>query len=1013
MTRRILAVGKYSRGLYTIVADYEDSVAASNACMDAAAGTENRTGQSSSIKSSPGLVHRSNSVLDLLHARLGHSSLSKMSRIPGFDPNHLVDFFCDTCAMCKHHRSPFPQHNKRATAPFVLVHMDLWGPYRLQSVTGAKYFLTIVDDHTRATWTFLLSDKVRVSNTVATFLHYVQNHFHATPRFVRTDNGTEFNKCHEFFLREGIVHQRSMPYTPQQNGIVERKHRHLLDTARSLMFHAGLPKLLWGECILAATYLINRMPMGLLDWKSPYEILHGVAPSYDHLRIIGCLCYAATLGASRDKFDPRAHRCVFVGYPADHKGYKLFSLQSHKVLYSRDVRFYEDIFPFKDTSSTSSSNGISPLQMISFDYENVQAPASPVSISSLHDSTCPSVNEPDDLHAATPSAPFDTGGNIGSSLSTDTPTASEPPTPIIAPSSVGLRRSSRVVSRPGWLADYVNSAQVHSVTTHAPFSCCVSMDSVYPLFDMHVDTIQSPHASFLVNLFTEQEPEDYCQAQKDPRWVEAMSKEIQALESNQTWEMVALPKGKKPIGSKWVYKIKYHPDGTVERFKARLVAKGFNQVEGRDYKHTFSPVAKLATVRVFIALATAREWPLYQLDINNAFLHGYLDEEVYMSPPEGYDQAKSGLVCKLKRSLYGLKQASRQWNIAFTRFLSQLGFTQSKHDYSLFTKSAGDEFTAALVYVDDVLLTGTCEKEIIATKKALDAEFTIKDLGQAKYFLGVELCRTKYGVFLHQSKYIQDILGSFDTSSLKHTDFPFPQGLKLTANIGEVLPDPEAYRRLVGQLLYLTMTRPDISYAVQHLSQFLSSPRQPHMIAMRHLLGYLQHTASKGLFYPVQSLLKITGFSDADWAACLVTRRSLTGYCIFLGHSLVSWKTKKQATVSRSSAEAEYRSMAATTSELLWLSYLLHDLGVPVHLPVTLFCDNKAAQHLAANPCFHERTKHLEIDCHFTRDKVQDGFLQTSFVPSQMQLADVMTKALGSRQHQSLIDKLGLQDLPT
>ncbi|GAB2299710.1 hypothetical protein Dimus_038579 [Dionaea muscipula] len=209
------------------------------------------------------------------------------------------------------------------------------------------------------------------------------------------------------------------------------------------------------------------------------------------------------------------------------------------------------------------------------------------------------------------------------------------------------------------------------------------------------------------------------------------------------------------------------------------------------------------------------------------------------------------------------------------------------------------------------------------------------------------------------------------------------------------------------------MTRPDISYAVQHLSQFLSSPRQPHMAAMKHLLGYLQNTASKGLFYPVQSSLKVTGFSDADWAACLVTRRSLTGYCIFLGHSLVSWKTKKQATVSRSSAEAEYRSMAATTSELLWLSYLLSDLGISVHLPVTLFCDNRAAQHLAANPCFHERTKHLEIDCHFTRDKVQDGFLQTSFVPSHMQLADVMTKSLGSHQHQTLVDKLGLHDLPT
>lgn len=250
-------------------------------------------------------------------------------------------------------------------------------------------------------------------------------------------------------------------------------------------------------------------------------------------------------------------------------------------------------------------------------------------------------------------------------------------------------------------------------------------------------------------------------------------------------------------------------------------------------------------------------------------------------------------------------------------------------------------------------------------------------------------------------------------TSAKNTEFPLTTTLKLSSNKGTILHDPGPYRRLLGTLLYLTMTRPDISYTVQQLSQYVASPRDTHIQATLHLLKYLKGTVTKGLFYPVQPHLKLTGFSNSDWASCLITRKSLTGWCIFLGHLLVSWKTKKQATVSRSSTEAEYGSMASTTCELLWLSYLLKDLHIPVVFPVTLFCDNKSAQQIAANPCFHDRTKHMDIDCHFTRDKVQDGFLETAYIPTHLQLADVMTKALSKLQHSFLVDKLGLAEPPT
>ncbi|GKB45963.1 RNA-directed DNA polymerase [Tanacetum coccineum] len=333
--------------------------------------------------------------------------------------------------------------------------------------------------------------------------------------------------------------------------------------------------------------------------------------------------------------------------------------------------------------------------------------------------------------------------------------------------------------------------------------------------------------------------------------------------------------------------------------------------------------------------------------------------------------------------LYGFKQASRQWNFELPKFLLSLGFTQSKHDYSLFIKAQGAQFTVALVYVDDILLTGNSMQVINGTNQALDQKFTIKDLGLARYFLGIELCKTAQGTYLLQRKYILDLLQDAGLTTAKPTSFPLPQNLKLALNKGNPVPVAESYRRLSICILSKGTT-----------------------FAAMHLLRYLKGSINKGLFYPVQTNLKVAGFSDADWASCIMSRKSLTGYCIFLGHSLISWKTKKQTTVLRSSTEAEYKSMAATTCELVWLTYLLKDLHINVQVPITLFCDNKDAQQIAANPCYHERTKHLDIESHFTRDKVQEGFLQTAYIPTHLQLVNVMTKALGATFDSS--DELGI-----
>ena len=384
-----------------------------------------------------------------------------------------------------------------------------------------------------------------------------------------------------------------------------------------------------------------------------------------------------------------------------------------------------------------------------------------------------------------------------------------------------------------------------------------------------------------------------------------------------------------------------------------------------------------------------------------------MDEEVYILPPAGYTKAE-GKVCRLKRSLYGLKQASRQWNKEFISFLLKQGFVQSKQDYSLFTKGSGSNFIAVQVYVDDVLITGGNSSDIQLLKNALDQAFTIKDLGCMRYFLGIEVARSSAGTLLNQRKYILDILQDAGMTACKPADFPLPTNLRLTIDQGELLSHPEVYRRLVGRLLYLNITRPDISYAVQHLSQFLSQPRHPHMQAALHLLRYLKGSIGVGLFYPANSTLCLKAYTDADWARCMSSRKSLTGYCLFLGDSLISWKTKKQKTVSKSSAESEYRAMSETASEIEWMIGILRDLQVPLQLPLTLYCDNKAAQYIAANPVFHNRTKHLDINCHYVRDKIKEGLIQTAHISSHDQLADIMTKPLPTQQHHALALKLGL-----
>ena len=443
-----------------------------------------------------------------------------------------------------------------------------------------------------------------------------------------------------------------------------------------------------------------------------------------------------------------------------------------------------------------------------------------------------------------------------------------------------------------------------------------------------------------------------------------------------------------------------------------MVAKGYTQQEGLDYMETFSPVVKLVTVKVLFTLAVSFDWPLIQLDVNNAFLNEDLFETVYMDLPFDYKHNVSSshtkLVCKLNKSIYGLKQASRQWFEKFSTTLLQLGFTQSKSDYSLFIKGTGESFLALLVYVDDIIITGPSTFHIEVLKKYLHTCFKLKHLGTLKYFLGLELARSSDGPFLSQRQYTLQLLEDTSFLALKPSLLPMDPNLKLQCDSGEVLSDPSAYKCLIGRLLYLPVSRHDITFAIHKLSQYVAQSRQTHLLVVQTLLRYLKGCPNQDILLKKSSSFHLKAFSDADWASCIDSRKSTTGFCIFIGEALISWKAKKQTTVSRSSAEAEYRALATTTSELTWINQLMKDFYIMSPSPAVMYCDNDAAIHIASNPIFHERTKHIELDCHFVREKVLQHHIKLLPLRSSQQLADIFTKPLPSHALTPLLSKMGV-----
>ena len=887
-------------------------------------------------------VTRARAGVNVWHQRFGHlnetslKQLAKEGLVDGLSSDDLSDKFdvCESCIKGKIHRTPFPKTGgKRADEPLGLVHSYVCGKINSKSLSGGEYFLTFIDDKTRYIWVYILKQKSEVFERFLEWKSMVERSTGRNLKVLHSDNGGEYMSTpfQSYLKKEGIKHELTVPRSPEQNGVAERSNRTLMEAVRAMLFGSHLPQRFWAEALTTAVYLRNRSPTKGNEGSTPHEALMNVKPKVNHLRVFGCVAYSHISKEERHKLDPKAKKCVLLGYGMATKGYRLYDINERRVFYSRDVIFDESR-PGYGKEPTDHTDKSVEIEL-----------SSDVSISEGAD--CETAEEVED----------------------QSDTEEEEPV---------LRRSTRMRKPTDFYGTYINTA----VTDLPPEPTTVE------------EALSGP--------------------EKD-KWKEAMKKEMDSLRANDVYDIVKLPQHRKTVGCKWIFKRKVRADGSIERYKARLVAQGYSQKPGQDYDETFCPVVRFESVRSVIAMAAQHGLLLHQMDVTSAFLNGDLEEEIYMSQPEGFQTEGENLVCKLKRSLYGLKQAPRCWNTALDNQLKGMGFTQTKSDPCLYVNSEGELFIIA-VYVDDILLAGKDKRKMNEIKQTLSSQFEVKDMGELHYFLGVKVIQNheERSIWIGQPTYTSSIIEHFGLKEAKSVATPVNTAIKLVkATEDDELADQGLYQSAVGSLQYLsTMTRPDITFAVSNVGKFSSKPTKDHWVAVKRIIRYLQGTRNYGLKYSYDGSNTSTciGYSDSDFGGDTDDRKSTSGYIFQVGGTGISWRSKKQTSVALSTAEAEYIALSQAAQEAIWLRQLNTDLLCKPQQPTTVYEDNQAAISMSKNPQAHGKSKHIEIKYHFIREQVINKNIEVKYCSTDNMIADMLTKGLSKEKFQKLRQLAGV-----
>ena len=897
----------------------------------------------------------------LWHRRIAHVNMKHLNKLVSQDLVLGVpklkfekDAICDACQKGKQTRSSFKTKNVISTSkPLELLHMDLFGPSRVKSFGGNYYAFVIVDDYSRYTWTLFITHKSEVFDTFRKFLKRVQNEKNNNVVSIRSDHGGEFDhyRFNEFCEEHGIKHNFSAPRTPQQNGVVERKNRSLEEMARTMLNESKIPKHFWADAVNTACYVLNRAFLRPLIGKTPYELYVGRKPNLSHLRVFGCKCYVHNNGKDNlGKFDAKSDNAIFLGYSLHSKAYRVFNKRTMTIEESFHVVF--------DESNTSLAKRdvydelAETLERTHLDDDEEIIPANKSNLEQSQE------------------------GNT-----------QEEEQNLEEPSNEGeLSRELRVMK------DH-------------------PLENVIGDVHQGVSTRNALRNSINNMAFVSQiEPSRVDDAINDEHWILAMQEELNQFERNNVWELVPRPNDHSIIGTKWVFKNKLDENGVITRNKARLVAKGYNQQEGIDYEETYAPVARLEAIRLLLAYASSLNFKLYQMDVKSAFLNGSIQEEVYVEQPPGFESfEKPNHVFKLKKALYGLKQAPRAWYETLSKFLLEKDFQRGQVDKTLFIKRDKKDTLLVQVYVDDIIFGATNESLCKEFSEIMTNKFEMSMMGELNYFLGLQIKQMSEGTFICQSKYCRELLKRFEMDNAKEIQTPMSTSEHLDKDEKGKEVEITKYRGMIGSLLYLTASRPDIMFSVCLCARFQSCPKESHLKSVKRIMRYLVGTTHVGLWYPKGSPLSLVGYSDSDFAGCKLDRKSTSGTCHLLGSSLVSWFSRKQVSVALSTTEAEYVAAGSCCAQILWMRQQLQDFGLSLdHIP--LRCDNTSAINLTKNPILHSRTKHIEIRHHFIRDHVLKGDIEIEFVETRNQLADIFTKPLEKESFFRIRNELGILD---
>jgi transposase InsO family protein len=929
------------------------------------------------------------------HARLGHinfTALRKMTReglVRGMPLLNQVDQVCEACLAGKQRRAPFPQKApRRSTEVLQLIHGDICGPITPPTPSGNRYFLLLVDDYSRYMWIALLPSKDAAAAAIKNIQAAAERKSGKKLLALRTDRGGEFaatdftNYCAQL----GVRRELTAPYTPQQNGVVERRNQSVVGMARSILKAKALPSVFWGEAVVTAVYLQNRSSCKGIGGKTPYELWTGSAPAVHHLRTFGCIAHVKVTTPHQKKLDDRSRRMIFVGYEPGSKAYRAYDPLTRRVHISRDILF-DEAAQWTWTAGHDDNLG-------DFTVEEPE-PGEPAVITTTTTTTAaPS-------RSASPASPASTPSPAG-----DMAAASPPPSTVAAMSpDPEHHQGIEFASPPSGFGERLDADHDDDVPLRFR-----RIDDVIDQYTLHGSIDRNLEEHLL--LASDAEPASFEEALKHEHWRHAMLDEMTSIEASGTWKLVDAPRRVKPIGLKWVYKTKKDATGVITKHKARLVAKGYVQQQGIDFDEVFAPVARLESVRLLLAHAASQGWAVHHMDVKSAFLNGVLQEQVYVEQPPGFVlRGHENKVLHLVKALYGLRQAPRAWYSKLDSSLVELGFQRSSYEHAVYLRGSGDRRLVVGVYVDDLVITGGNNDDISKFKEEMKSKFQMSDLGFLHYYLGLEVTQSEAGITICQSAYAAKILESAGLAGCNPSHTPMEPRLKLSKQSSAPAVDPTRYRSIVGSLRYLVNSRPDLAYAVGYISRFMEKPTTEHLTAVKRILRYVAGTLHYGCHYQRRKEARLVGYSDSDMAGDVDTRKSTTGVGFFLGGNIITWQSQKQRVVALSSCEAEYIAAATAACQGVWLARLLAELKGEETSTFTLKIDNESAIALSRNPVFHDRSKHIDVKFHYIRECVEENRVQLQSIRTEEQLADILTKALGQERFCELRSRLGVRSV--